>query len=186
MVLNHQTTPGSPRHLLRWLTVAHAVEMVALAVWIGGLIVIIGSVIPAVFNSFNMEMGGRFLTRVFDGYNRLVLIAMAAMAGAVAVRAWAGRTGGFVPALPSPLEAILFGMMVLVAVAIVFVLTPQTVTLQENAFGTKDLAARKAAYDAFFRMHMVVRGLYLLNLGLGIGLVAVKIKCFLNNVMSNA
>lgn len=179
MSFDHQIAHAPDRHVLRWLTAACAIEMVALAVWIGGLIVIIGSVIPAVFNSLNMETGGRFLTRVFDGYNRLVLMAMAAMGGAVAVRTWAGRNGGSPHTLPSRMEAILFGTMVLVAVAIIFVLGPQAIALQETAFGTKDEAARKAAYEAFFRMHMVVRGLYLLNLGLGIGLVTVKLKSFL-------
>jgi len=66
--------------------------------------------------------------------------------------------------------------MVLVAAAIVFVLEPQTIALQEKAFDAKEEGTRKAAYEAFFRMHTVVRSLYVLNLGLGIGLVVVKLK----------
>ena len=49
-------------------------ELLALAVWIGGLLVLVAAVIPAVFNTFGgQDTGGFFLTRAFDGYNRLVL-----------------------------------------------------------------------------------------------------------------
>jgi uncharacterized membrane protein len=155
------------------------IECLALAVWIGGLVVIIGAVIPAVFNSFGMEPGGRFLTRVFDGYNKLVLVAMAAMGGTTAVRAWMFRAGGHPDTMPGRTETVLFGTMVLVASLIIFVLGPQSIALQEEAFGTREESAQKAAYDAFFRVHMIVRALYIMNLFLGIGLLAVKLKSFL-------
>ena len=70
----------------------------------------------------------------------------------------------------------LFGSMVLVAVLIIAVLGPQSAVLQEAAFATRDEAARKTAYDAFFRVHMIVRALYLVNLGLGVVLMVVKLK----------
>jgi uncharacterized membrane protein len=155
---------------------AYVIELLALAVWVGGLVVIIGAIIPAVFNSFNMEAGGRFLTRVFEGYNRLVLAAMGATGGAFALRAVLLWKGGLTEVLPSRTEAILFGMMVAVATVIVFVLEPETIVLQEDAFRVKEATARKAAYEAFFRLHMVVRGLYLLNLGLGISLIIAKLR----------
>jgi len=162
------------------LLVCAVVEFVALSVWVGGLLVIIASVIPAVFNSFGMEPGGRFLTRVFDGYNKMVLVAMAAMGGAIAVRAWGAQAGKHSHALPGRLETIVFGAMVLVATLIIAVLGPQSVALQETAFATREEAARKIAYDAFFRVHMITRGLYLVNLVLGIGLMAFKLKSWLN------
>jgi hypothetical protein len=126
-----------------------------------------------------MEPGGRFLTRVFDGYNRTVLVAMAAMGGTIAVRAWGVSTGEPSSTLPSRTEAMLFGAMILVAFLIIVVLGPQSIALQEVAFGTREESARKAALDAFFRMHMIVRGLYILNLGLGVWLLAIKLKSFL-------
>jgi len=169
-----------PRAHSRRLLVCAVVEFVALSVWVGELLVIIASVIPAVFNSFGMEPGGRFLTRVFDGYNKMVLVAMAAMGGAIAVRAWGAQAGKHPHALPGRLETIVFGAMVLVATLIIAVLGPQSVALQETAFATREEAARKIAYDAFFRVHMITRGLYLVNLVLGIGLMAFKLKSWLN------
>jgi uncharacterized membrane protein len=159
--------------------VCAVIDCLALAIWIGGLIVIIAAVIPAVFNSFGMESGGRFLTRVFDGYNRVVLVAMAAMGGTIAVRAWGLQAGGSPSTLPGRTETILFGAMILTAFLIIVVLGPQSVTLQEEAFGIREEGARKAAYDAFFQVHMIVRGFYILNLGLGVGLLAIKLKSFL-------
>lgn len=170
---------NEPRAFSKRLLVCAVVECLALTVWIGGLIVIIAAVIPAVFNSLGMEPGGRFLTRVFDGYNRVVLVAMAAMGGGIAVRVRAAQAGGSAQAMPGRMEAALFGTMVLVAVLIVTVLGPQSAALQEAAFAAKDETARKGAYDAFFRVHNVVRSLYLVNLGLGVGLLTVKLKSWL-------
>lgn len=170
---------NEPRAPSKRLLVCAVIECLALAVWIGGLVVIMAAVIPAVFNSFGMEQGGRFLTRVFDGYNRVVLAAMAVMGGAIAVRARRLRAGDPPRVLPDRAETLLFGAMVLVASLIVFVLGPQTISLQEAAFGARDESARKAAYDAFFRLHMVVRGLYVANLVLGIWLLAIKLKSFM-------
>ena len=168
-----------PRTPSKRLLVCAVIECLALAVWIGGLVVIIGAVIPAVFNSFGMEPGGRFLTRVFDGYNRMVLVAMAAMGGTIAIRAWGQQAGGPSNTLSGRTETILLGTMVLVASLIIFVLGPQSVALQEEAFGTKEESAQKVAYDAFFQIHRIVRGLYIVNLGLGIGLLTLKLKSFL-------
>ena len=172
-----------PRAFSNGLLMCAIVECLALAIWIGGLVVIIAAVIPAVFNSFGMEPGGRFLTRVFDGYNRTVLVAMAAMGGAIAARAWTVQTEELSRAIAGRTETVLFGMMVLVASLIIFVLGPHSITLQEEAFGTKDEQARKIAYDAFFRVHMAVRGLYILNLGLGVWLFIVKLKSFMRNAL---
>jgi uncharacterized membrane protein len=170
-----------PRARSTSLLVCAVVECLALTVWVGGLLVIIASVIPAVFNSLGMEPGGRLLTRVFDGYNKMVLVAMAAMGGAIAVRAWGVQAGKPWFAMPGRAEAALFGTMVLVAMLIIAILGPQSVALQEAAFAAKDETARKTAYDAFFRVHMIVRGLYLVNLGLGIVLMTVKLKSWLRN-----
>lgn len=166
----------------RGLTVCYTCELVALAVWIGGLVVIMAAVIPAVFNSFGMEPGGRFLTRVFDGYNRIVFGAIVILLGTAAFRGWASRLDGFAEAALTPIELAVLIAMTVVAALIGLVLGPESVTLQEQAFTAQDDEARKAALDDFFRSHTVVRGLYGLNLGLGIALVGVKVKGWMNEV----
>jgi uncharacterized membrane protein len=161
--------------------VCATLDMLALAVWTGGLVVIVTAAIPAVFNTLGMEPGGRFLTRLFDGYNRIVLVAMATMGGTIAARMWWGRAGGWPATVPGRAETLIFGAMVLVTVLIVAVLGPQSVALQEAAFAAREEATRTTAYDAFFRVHRIVRGLYIVNLALGIGLMTVKIKSWLRN-----
>src|SRR5918996_4096877 len=100
-----------PRWVRRALLAGGTCELVALTIWIGGLIVIIGSVIPAVFNSFGMEPGGRFLTRVFDGYNRLVIVAVVMLMSVAGFRYWGtGRFGKAGAGLSRPEIALLMLM----------------------------------------------------------------------------
>ncbi|MBI4401720.1 MAG: DUF4149 domain-containing protein [Nitrospirae bacterium] len=162
------------------MIICSTLELVALAVWIGGLVVIIAAVIPTVFNSFGMEPGGRFLTRVFDGYNRLTAAAIVMLVSTSAWRVRASRGAASIGgesgmAVRRP-EAVLLTVMVIMAALIGLVLGPASVALQEQAFAAEGEVAKKAAYDAFFRTHTVVRGLYVVNLGLGIALLAVKVR----------
>jgi hypothetical protein len=146
------------------------VEVLALTVWVGGLVSIIGAVIPAVFNTTGMEAGGRMLSRTFQGYDRLVLVAWGMSVVAMTVRSLAA--GDRV----APNEGVLLGVMVAVASALAFYLNPEVVRLQELAFTAKDELAKKAAYDEFFTYHRVARALYIINLGLGIVLICVKVR----------
>jgi len=50
------------------MVVCLTLELVALGVWVGGLLVLIGAVIPAVFNTLGgQDAGGLVLTRGFEG-----------------------------------------------------------------------------------------------------------------------
>lgn len=148
-------------------------EWLALGIWVGGLLVLIGAVIPAVFNTFGgQDAGGFFLTRAFEGYNHFVIGAMAILGATSWYRWWSGDQA---VAVSRAELAILAGMVVIAGVIIVW-LHPQAASLQSQAFAVKDEAARKAAFEAFFRVHMPVRSLYMVNLVLGILLIGVKTK----------
>jgi uncharacterized membrane protein len=150
-----------------------SLELLALSVWVGGLIVLIGAVIPAVFNTLGgQDSGGFLLTRAFEGYNRLVVVAMAVLAAVAVYRSWHGHPAVSV----SRGEMMLLALMGFLAGTIILVLHPQAAALQAEAFGAKDEQARKAAFEAFFRLHMPVRSLYMVNLGLGIALLVMKAK----------
>lgn len=148
----------------------HCLEVLALAVWVGGLVSIVAAVIPAVFNTIGMEAGGRMLSKTFQGYDRLVMAAAGVSAVAIAVRAWVA--GDRV----ATSEGILLGLMVAVAAVLILFLNPETVRLQELAFMAKDELAKKAAYQEFFVYHKPARALYIINLGLGILLLCVKVR----------
>ena len=107
-------------------------EMLALAVWIGGLLVLVAAVIPAVFNTFGgQDTGGFFLTRAFDGYNRLVLGAAAILMAGILWRAWLYQQGLTDEAITRT-EWLLLGAMLLTAGVITFVLHPQAAALQAH------------------------------------------------------
>ncbi len=151
-------------------------ELLGLAIVIGGLLMIIAAVIPAVFNSFGMEPAGRFLRRVFDGYTQISMGVVVFLFGMAVVRVWRNQvsTG---PGFPlTTMEAILLGSMGCMTVLIMWVLGPQAVALQELAFEATTEMEKKAAYADFFRLHMVVRALHLANVGVAIGLFVFKLR----------
>ncbi len=154
-------------------------ELLALAIWIGGLVVLVAAVIPAVFNTFGgQDTGGFFLTRAFDGYNRLVLGAATVLTLGVLWRAWLVQQG-MADGEISRTEWLLLGGMLLTAGVITFVLHPQAAALQAQAFASKGEEARKAAFEAFFQMHKPVRVLYIVNVGLGIALLTVRVRSWI-------
>ncbi|HTL62234.1 MAG TPA: DUF4149 domain-containing protein [Nitrospira sp.] len=157
-----------------WRTVCClSVEFLALGVWVGGLIVLVGAVIPAVFNTFGgQDLGGFFLTRAFEGYNRLVVAALVLLLSAMGYRQWRGECSVGV----SRGEWILLSAMGGIAGLIILVLHPQAAALQAEAFGLKDEQAKKAAFEAFFRLHKPIRSFYVVNVLLGIWLLAIKTK----------
>src|ERR1700675_3957321 len=124
-------------------------EWLALGVWVGGLLVLIGAVIPAVFNTFGgQDSGGLFLTQAFEGYNRFVIGAVAIMCAASWYRWWSGDPAVAV----SRGELVLLAGMVVIAGIIIVWLHPSAAALQAQAFAVKEEAARKAAFEALFRI----------------------------------
>jgi uncharacterized membrane protein len=150
-----------------------SLEFLALGLWVGGLIVLVGAVIPAVFNTLGgQESGGLFLTRAFEGYNRLVVLALIVLMSAMGYRQWRGEAASKV----GRSEWILLSVMGGIAGLIILVLHPQAAALQAEAFGLKDEQAKKAAFEAFFRLHKPIRSLYVVNVLLGIWLLVLKTK----------
>jgi amino acid transporter len=171
---------------VNWGVVGFLFELCALTIWVGGLVVIIVVVIPAVFNSFGMEPAGRFLRRVFDGYG-LMTVGILVLLGALALMRH--RNFGNNPSHMFSVSSAEWGLlagMALVTFSILGVLGPQAVALQEQAFEAISKEEKDLAYGQFFRLHMVVRALHLVNLGLAASLFIVKLrKALFHQSMAN-
>ena len=159
-----------------WQLSLSLVELLGLTIWIGGLAVILTTVIPAVFNTLGMEQGGRFLRKVFDGYNNLTSGIVILLLGTAAIRTWKVRRMPDSILSVSRAEWGVLMALVLVTGSIVLILGPKAIELQEIAFAAETQEAKKIAYDAFFRTHMIVRALHLINVGLAISLLVVKFR----------
>ncbi len=159
------------RSISRWGKVGClTLEWVALAVWVGGMIVLSGAVIPAVFNTFGgQDSGGMFLTRAFEGYQRFVIGASVILCVAAWLRWWSGD-----PMVAVGRGEIIVLVVMMIAGLIIMVLHPHAAELQAQAFATKDETAKKAALESFFRVLMPIRSLYMLNLVLGLILIGIK------------
>ncbi|GJL50129.1 MAG: hypothetical protein NPIRA01_13560 [Nitrospirales bacterium] len=164
------------REKFRWQFVGYICEVFGLMIWVGGLLMIIAVVIPAVFNSFSMEQGGRFLRRVFDGYSLLTLGILLFLLVMVSLRYWqtAGSSQMLFPVTRT--EVLLLLGMAMITSVIMGIVGPKTIALQEQAFEAVGELEKKTAYDQFFRMHMISRALYLVNVGLAAGLLVSKLR----------
>jgi uncharacterized membrane protein len=146
-------------------------EWLALGVWIGGMVVLVGAVIPAVFNTFGgQDSGGLFLTRAFEGYHRFVIGAMAVLCVAALSRWWSGEPASAV----GRGEIIVLALMVAIAGVVILVLHPQAATLQAQAFAAQEEAAKKEAFESLFRVLLPIRVLDVIDLVLGVLLIGIK------------
>ena len=101
-----------------------------------------------------------------------VVVALGVLCAGSWYRWWSGNPA---VAVSRSEMALLVGMAVIAGIIILW-LHPQAASLQAQAFAVKDEVARKAAFEAFFRIHMPVRSLYMVNLVLGILLIGIKAK----------
>ena len=159
-----------------WQLSLSLAELLGLTIWIGGLAVILTAVIPAVFNTLGMEQGGRFLRRVFDGYNLLTSGIVILLLGTAAIRSVKFRHSPDWIVPVTPWEWGLLIALMLITGSIVLILEPKVIDLQEMAFAAESQEAKKTAYDAFFRTHMIVRALHLINAGIAVSLLVVKFR----------
>lgn len=164
-----------------WQLSCSLLELLGLMMWIGSLTALLTMVIPAVFNTLGMETGGRFLRRVFDGYNAVTVGVVVVLIGTGCFRSWKHRQE---PQENPPLKRSEIGLLTaltFVTVLVVAALGPKAVALQEIAFEADSQEAKKAALEAFFRMHMIVRALHLINAGLAVSLLVVKFRQWSRN-----
>lgn len=148
-------------------------EWLALGLWVGGMAVLIGAVIPAVFNTFGgQDSGGLLLTRAFEGYQRFVIGAVAVLCVTSWYRWWSGEAA---VAVGRGELVVLMGMVIMAGV-IILVLHPQAVALQAEAFAAQGEAAKKVAFEALFRVLMPIRILYGVILVFGVVLMGIKTK----------
>lgn len=162
------------RRLSRWgLVCCLTLEWLALGIWVGGGLVLIGAVIPAVFNTFGgQDSGGLFVTRAFEGYHRFMVGALAVLWAGLWYRWWSRSP---VVGVGLGETIVLAGMTVITGMIIVW-LHPSAAALQAQAFAAHEEAAKKAAFEALFRMLKPIRWIYTIDLLLGMLLIGIKAK----------
>ncbi len=168
---NHAgATPRAPW----WSRSCDWLELLGLMLWLGWFTALIAVVVPAVFTTLEMETGGRLLRRVFDGYHALTGGVVIVLLGTTLFRYRQSRREPERTPKPTRAEIGLTAALALVTCVIVAALGPQAVKLQDAAFAAESRDATRAAFDAFFRLHGLVRGLHLLNAAMAVSLLAVK------------
>ncbi len=130
------------------LVVLRYVELLALALWVGGMVFFVAIASPAIFRTLGLEAGGKLIRLVFNKYYRLGYACGAAGAGAgwaLCVVAGAPRFGPLVPALVSGMIGIFLYMGL--------ILRPQILKVREALGPLDGLPADHAGKGLFQRMH---------------------------------
>ncbi len=162
------------RHVSRWgMVCCLTLEWLALGVWVGGGLVLIGAVIPAVFNTFGgQDSGGLFVTRAFEGYHRFMIGALTLLWIALWYRWWSGDS---TVAVGQSEMLVLAGITAITGMILLW-LHPSAAALQAQAFATHEEEAKKAAFEALFRVLKPLRWIYTVDLILGIFLIGIRAK----------
>jgi len=108
--------------------------------------------------------------KILSSQRVIVIGAMTILCAAAWYRWWSGDQAVAV----SRGELALLAGMVLIAGVIIIVLHPYATSLQAQAFAVKEEAARKAAFEALFRVLLPVRLIYMVNLAMGILLIGIR------------
>ena len=126
-----------------WQLSCSLLELLGLMMWIGSLTALLTMVIPAVFNTLGMETGGRFLRRVFDGYNAVTVGVVVVLVGTACFRYWKHRQEPDANLPVSRSEVSLLAALAFVTFLVVVILGPKAVALQEIAFEASSQEAKK-------------------------------------------
>lgn len=164
------------QRIVGWQRSCALLDLLGLMMWIGGFTAILTMVVPAVFNTLEMETGGRLLRRVFDGYHTLTSGIVIVFTGTTFIRSWQARREPEWNSPPTRWEIGLVAVLAGVTCVIVWGLGPQAVRLQEAAFEAESRETKQAAFEAFFQLHMIVRALHLINVGVAVSLLVVKCR----------
>ena len=148
-------------------------EWLALGVSVGGGLVLIGAVIPAVFNTFGgQDLGGLFVTRTFEAFHRFMIGALVVLGVALGYRRWSGN-----PAVAIGLsELVVVAGMVVITGLIILWLHPTAAVFQAQAFAAQGETAKKEAFEALFRVLKPIRWIYMVDLVLGVLLIGIRVK----------
>ncbi|MBI3333273.1 MAG: DUF4149 domain-containing protein [Candidatus Omnitrophica bacterium] len=144
---------------------------VALALWVGGLSLFVGTVIPVSFRSFKKEEAGRFLEVLFPAVDRWCLVWGAAAAGALFLLFRSRHLAPASLALELPV-----GLMFLLTLYVARVLHPEVHELKRKINlpefeGSAHQQTMKFAFDRLYKVSVRLHGLLLLLGWFSLGLV---------------
>ncbi len=159
-----------------WRLSCAVLDLLGLTMWIGGFAALLTLVVPAVFNTLDMETGGRFLRRVFHHWHLLTGGIVVVFIGTEFVRRRQHRRD---PARVPPSSRTGAGLVAVLAVStclLAAALGPRAAELQEAAFAAESPDAKRAALETFFQLHTTMRALHLFNAGVVVSLLVVKLR----------
>jgi uncharacterized membrane protein len=140
--------------------------LLLLGIWIGGIFIFTFVVTPVIFKSFDRDMAGSIVGRLFPGYFFFTLVAVA-LAAALLFFAWSARTG--------PAFNVSWGLAVLaLAIALYtnFSLHPRMQKLKQDIPSFEAVSADHPYRREFRKLHAQSAVLNLILLADGVTLFA--------------
>ena len=140
--------------------------LLLLGIWIGGIFIFTFVVTPVIFKSFDRDVAGGIVGRLFPGYFFFTLVVVA-LAAAVLFFAWPARSGaGFY------LSIVLAGIALVIALYTNFSLHPRIRQVKQEVHSFETVPADHPSRREFRRLHMQSAALNLVLLADGVALLA--------------
>jgi hypothetical protein len=140
--------------------------LLLLGIWTGGIFMFTFIVTPVIFKSFDRDLAGSIVGRLFPGYFFFVLGAVA-LAAALLFFAWSARTG---TAFRISLALVVIALFL--ALYTNFSLHPRMQSIKQEIASFESISADHPSRQRFRKLHIQSAMINLMLLGDGIALLA--------------
>lgn len=140
----------------------------ALSLWVGGISIFTFIVTPVIFRSFERDMAGKIVGKLFNGYFMYNLaLSVLSLLLIMTLRFLLGKTG-------FKMSLILVACAVIINFFIIFKLHPEIVRVKQEVHSFEVQADNSPARKEFRKLHAVSASLNLLLLADGIALLFIS------------
>jgi uncharacterized membrane protein len=146
--------------------IGYFLYLLALGIWIGGIFIFTFVVTPVIFKSFDRDLAGSIVGRLFPGYFFFTLVVVA-LAAAVLFFAWPVRNG-----LGFTLSCGLAALALVIVLYTNFSLHPRMKKVKQEIASFETVPADHPSRLKFRRLHVQSAVLNLLLLADGVALLA--------------
>jgi hypothetical protein len=148
--------------------IMHVIYNLVLSSWVGGIAIFTFIITPAIFSSFDRDMAGTIVGKLFPGYFRFNLLLSAI---ALILIIFAGLSFA---KYGHKLSLVLTALALVINIYVTFKLHPDVKAAKKEIHSFEDIAADSPLRKKFGKLHAISAGLNLLLLADGVTLLVIS------------